>query len=557
MPAGPDAPPARDDDDDPLEDVEGPKLEERALVIAVPRVPGGLDPFSELDPWARRIVDDLVFEGMTRRGGDEWPFVEPALADRCIAVPQDKPRDLYCHIAPGATFHDGTEVAMGDVEFSLRYWLDPRRGGLRLRHGLDALSKIEIVDYPRDGSGRDAMDPGRWVRIGFSRSEPLCRELIAAMKVVPEKARRGKTRAFALEPIGTGPMKVAAYDTDRLVLQRVGAATADDALDRIVLQGLPDGAASLTLLRRGEVHWLAEVAPSHVPQELTKAGTAPRFSAWAVSPPRYDILFYNVRRGPQAGPRLRAALDAAIPRGAIGKLQRHKALQRTAPVDTDDPIEIDLLALAEAGVSARWGMAGLPEPASVDDELQRVTAGSQLDGLGWPLERGMRRRATGSLRIVLTRDGAGGLTSQTSGLLRDAWREVGVNVPQATASWAYISGLIRRGDFDVALARLAVHSDDDLYRYFHSRGELNVTGVADAELDQALGQYREARTREERTQARARVSARLTALGVVSVLYAPLHVTLVSRRVRNVEFIDDLPRLDTLRLGPESTWIRG
>jgi ABC-type transport system substrate-binding protein len=441
---------------------------------------------------------------------------------------------------------------------------------MRLRLGLGGLKKVEMVDgppgTPPPGASRD---PGRWAHVSFARAEPLALEMLANLAVVPRDAHRGRARAFGLAPIGTGPMKVAAFEPDRLVLEPWAAgkpappaAAHEDGSSppsRIVLQELGDGAAMLTAMRRGDVHVAAELAPAHVPEELAKPGMAPRFRAFVTSPPRFDVLVFNLRSGTQAGPRMRGLLDDAIPRArladALGDLPSQDV---GAPVDLTEPVEIDLPALAEAGISAGFGMAGLPpgRDAAVDD-VAKTRAQATLEELGWVLERGVRRRDTGPLRVVLMWNGAGGEAQVLAHGIRDAWREIGVIVPYATASWAYLFGLMRKGEFDVALARLAERSDADLYPYFHSRGDLNLSGVSDVTLDSALEDYRGATTPDQRAAARRAMAERLAALRLVAVVRAPTHVMLVSQRVRGLEFVDDLPRLSRLRLRPLETWILG
>ena len=296
-----------------------------------------------------------------------------------------------------------------------------------------------------------------------------------------------------------------------------------------------------------------------MPEELTRPGTAPRFRAYVLSPARFDVLLYNLRRGEQAGPQLRGVLDDAIPRAALADaLGDLPSLPVAAPVDLADPHEIDLVALLSAGVSARLGMAGLPAPqdASLDD-AGKARAIATLDGLDWVLERGVRRRATGSLRIVLMWSGEAGDGRTIAHAVRDAWREVGILVPFATAGWAYLLTLMRKGEFDVALVRMAERSDADLYPYFHSRGDLNIAGVTDVALDGALEAYRAAATPSDRDAAKQAVADRLAALRVGSVVRAPTQVMMVSKRVQGLEFVDDLPRLGSLRLTPIETWILG
>lgn len=549
---------------------------ETTLAIAVRRVPDTLDPLGDLDPWGMRVAEDLVFQGLTRRTDTGAPWAEPALADVCVARPSTAPRDVYCHLRADAVFHDGKPVTPADVQYSLDWWLDPRRGTMRLRLQLGGLKKVEMVDGPPGSLPPGAArDPGRWAHVSFARPEPLAMAMLADLYVVPRDAHRGRARAFGLAPIGTGPMRVTAYEPDRLVLEpaaaageagepsrrRLPALGADGgfAPSRIVLREMGDGGAVLTAMRRGDVHVAAELAPAHVPEELAKPGMAPRFRAFVLSPPRYDVLLYNLRSGTQAGPRLRGALDDAIPRAHLADVLGDLPPQDVAaPLDLQEPLEIDLAALAEAGISARFGIAGLPAPRDVGlDDAGKLRAQATLEELGWVLERGVRRRATGPLRVVLMWNGAGGEGQTLAHGIRDAWRQIGVIVPFATASWGYLFGLMRQGEFDVALARLAERSDADLYPYFHSRGDLNITGISDVALDGALEAYRGATTPDQRAAARRAVAERLAALRVVSVVRAPTHVMLVSQRVQGLAFVDDLPRLSQLRLRPIDTWILG
>ena len=547
----------------------------RSLSIAMRHLPTSLDPLGDLDPWAQRVADDLVFEGLVRRQGDRHPFVEPALADRCFGVPEDAPKTIYCRLRPGAVFHDGEPVTLDDVVYSLSWWLDARRAAARQRLGLGGLRRAEVAEsLPRRFEGTVDADAGvgRWVVIGFETPEPLALELIAEMKVVPRAKHRNRASAFGRNPIGSGPMRLTTLDPDRWVLERVEPSeqsestpdappTRTTGVERIVLRAIPDGSEALTALRRGDVHLLAEVAPVHVPRELTKPGMAARFEAWLTSPPRYDLVLYNLRRGPQAGPRLREALDLAAPRIEVARLhamppQRWGDGPLRAPIDLHDPTPVDLTALHAAGIKASWGMAGLPDP--LDDEpveRDRQEAAAMLDALGWALERGVRRRAGTALRLVLMWDGERGEGAKMAAAVRDAWRDIGVQVPYATASWGYVHGLMRKGEFDMGLVRLSERTDADLHPYFHSRGELNITGVADAELDAALDAFRSARDRAGRQDAKARIAERLAVLRPVTVLYAPTEVMLMSRRLTGVHFVDDLPVLDRLELGPESRWL--
>jgi ABC-type transport system substrate-binding protein len=521
-----------------------------AIAIALPQLPRKFDPLDDLEPWAARIGEDLVFEGLVRRSGDRYPWVEPAISDRCEVDREYAVGSIVCHIPTGIRFHDGSELRVEDVVYSLSYWLDPRRGWERQRRGLGNLHRVEVVDGPR-GGGRD---PGRWVRIGFDKREPLALEALATVKIVPREAHRGRETRFAQQPIGTGPMRITSLGQDRIVLERF-AEYRDDARQaasaKIVLRAINDGAEALTALRRGEIHLLPEVAPVHIPVELGKPGMSGRFAAWLISPPHYDLILWNVASGPQASSALRGILHDALPLSAIAR-EVHGApgLPVGAPVDLHEPTPIDLTALEDIklGEPVRGGLLALP---SLDDDARALAGASAgLDGLDWSLERGQRRRTGGPLRMTLTWDGQPGRPSAVVNRIRSAWEAIGVQVPEATASWTYLLTLLRKREFKAALVHLGGHSDEDLHYLFHSRAAINFSGVADEELDRALNDYRGAPDRAARDAAKQRIAERLAALRVVSVLYAPTRVLLASRRLTGIEFVDDLPRLDRLALIP-------
>ncbi|NVB41506.1 hypothetical protein G6O69_26950 [Pseudenhygromyxa sp. WMMC2535] len=524
------------------------------ITVGLAQLPRKFDPLGDMEPWAMRIADDLVFEGLVRRSGDRYPWVEPAIADRCEVDREYAVATVTCHVPAGIRFHDGSELTMADVEYSLDYWLDPRRSWSRERNGLPTFDRVEIVDGPR-GAPASERDPGRWVQLGFDKREPLALEALAAIKIVPVSAHRGRESRFAQDPVGTGPMAITTLEADRVILERFEdfhePARAVPS-GKLIFRAIDDGAEALTALRRGEIQLLPEVAPVHVPVELGKPGMAGRFQAWLVSPARYDLLMWNVGKGLSGELGIRSALHDAVPYSAIARnVYRAPGLPVEAPVDLHEPTPIDLDALADikAGEAVRGGL--LEMPALDDDARAALGAAAALDALGWPPEvQGYRRRPNGPLRVILTNDGQDGRAAQLSAMVRGAWESIGVRAPHGAVPWRFMTGTLRKGEYRVAMLHLAGYSDEDLFHLFHSRGALNLAGVADEQLDTALSDYRGAPDRAARDAAKQRVAQRIAELRVVSVLYAPAHVLLASRRLTGVEFVDDLPRLDTLALVP-------
>jgi ABC-type transport system substrate-binding protein len=525
-----------------------------APVLAVRALPSRLDPLDDVDPVGRPIVEDLLFEGLLDRDGAGPPWTQPALADRCETFGDGAPRVAYCHLRADATFHDGSPVSPEDVVYSLSYWMDPRRAWMKLRMGVDGLDKVEIADALPSGGERD---PGRWIRIAFATGDPLMLEKIATLKVVPRRLHRGRESDFAKRPIGSGPMRIEQWTESDITFARAAGPREGRrraAAEHLVVRAMADAAEALAELRRGDVHLLMEVAPVHLPGELGKPGMAPRFRAFLLSPPRFDVIFYNCAAGATSALTMRDALHAAIAKERlVTKVYGRAGSDVDAPVDLHDPIELPLVDFTDARPEDA-GVLGLPVPPDpAADTAGHARAAAALDAMGWKADRGVRRKVNNNLRIGLVWDGAEGKPSAVAAAIREDWRALGIQAPFVTAAWGYLLNIVREGKYEALLATLGSTSDADLYAYFHTRGALNVAGIADSTLVAALVEVRSATSASARRAARERVATRLAELRVVTVLHAPAQVALVSRRIRGLEFVDDFPRLDRLAVDPAPT----
>ena len=494
-----------------------------AIVISLPQLPRKFDPLDDMEPWASRIADDLVFEGLVRRDREAAPWAELAIADACVIDPDYDVTMITCHIPRGILFHDGSELGMDDVEYSLHDWLQDRHSSRRHRFGLSSFTRLELADGPRNATP-EQRDHRRWIRMVWDKREPLALESLAALKIVPVGAHRGHRDRFARAPIGTGPMRMTTLTPDRIVLERWDGyrTPRPDAPDELGFRAIDDGAVALTALRRGEIHLLAEVAADHVPVELGRPGMAERFRAWVVSPASYDVLLWYLGKGVSANLELREALHAAVPRAAIARtIYASPGIEVEAPVDLHEPAAIDLDALTDIKLGEPIGPVGatLPHyPAIDDDRLGASQAAAALDRLGWTAKPRFRRRSGGGwLRINLARDDHDGLPRSISEAIRGAWQAIGVRSPDSANPWRFLFAMLSKGKFRVALVRLAGPSDEDLSPRFHSRGALNFAGVDDDELDLALREYVDAQTRQARDAAKQHIAARIAELRVVTV----------------------------------------
>lgn len=531
------------------------------LVIGVRTVPNELDPLRSLSPWGRRVADDLVFEALTRRDPTRHPWATLELAQRCVVDDPARITAVRCRLRPGARFHDGSVVTLEDVHYSVSHWLDPRREWQRHHHGLSDLAGVELVDrgFALDDEGPVDDGEPRWIEIAFARPQPLALELLAEIKIVPAQVHRRAGSAFARAPVGSGPMRVESAGDEELILRAAETyAGPSRVAPAIVLRRIDDGARGLTLLRRGELDVLDDVSPIHLPGELAKPGMAARFRGVVLTPPQYDVLLLNARVAPLYDPRLRAVVAASLPHYRLGAVP--PATLRTVadvPIDLERPREVDLAALAEA-TDPRTADAGLPPARVNDDPARAMQASTLLDAAGWTRDRGQRRRGSAWLRLTLMWQGGGGRSGGLAAAVRHGLGELEVSTPYSTAAWSYVRLLLRRGEFEMFLLSMATHEDEDMYALFHRNGALNVTGVRSEALDNALDGYRAAMTAEQRWEAKQRVASALAAEHVALVLHAPARVALFSRRLGDVTFVDDLPRLDVLRRSndPADGWPR-
>lgn len=402
------------------------------------------------------------------------------------------------------------------------------------------MARVTVVDGP--GGGKPGEDPGRWIRLDFDRPEPLALERITAMPVVPRVLHRGREESFARAPVGSGPMRVVRMDDERWQLATVPewsrGARSGPNYSGLELRRMEDPAALLVGLRRGTIDVYPNLPATYVRSELTRLGAARRYRAWLTSPPRYDVVWFNTK-APLAS---RLAMRQALTYGL-----RQPSGVAQVPVDLDAPVELNIDGLRsdfEGAMDPRW-LATQRAPT----EVNQAAPGALLDLEGWTVnERGRRMNGGESLRVPLTWEGSGDASTTLATHIRQTWVALGVRVPFATASWGYISALFSKGEFTVGLLRVATRSHADLFELFHGGGRRNLGRIADLELDAALEAYRGADDLEGRRAAQRRVAKRLEATRAVQVVRAPLEVLVTSVRVGQVEFMDDLPRLDRLTL---------
>lgn len=458
-------------------------------VIGAPQLPLPLLNDPGADPVGRDLIA-LLFDGLLRVGADGQ--IEPALASRYELDPSGT--TYLFDLRRDAFWHDGRPVTADDVVFTLRALQILAQPGEPL---LAASWADALVDRIDDDTVRVTLPAPYTPFLSAARVPILPAHLLAGTP--PDQ---WAASAFARQPIGTGPYRLAELREDRALL------TANEQyfggrpyLDQIELRFIAEPAAAQAALARGDVMAYGELGDP----ALAGVDLPANLRTSAVPLDGYTVLSLNLRDGPLAELPLRRALahglskDALIER-ALGGM--------AAPLDT--PILPGLLAFSP---EVSWYEA---DPA---------LAAAILGELGFaPGPDGLLARDGRPLALELLVD-AEPMRAAAAAEVARQWAELGVRVEVVTLDGAALQRRLRDGDFT-----LAIHSwrglgpDPDPFLYWHSDGALNVAGLADEQIDELIAAARAEDELAARNADYAAFQQRWVELAPSITLYQPLYL---------------------------------
>ncbi len=198
----------------------------------------------------------------------------------------------------GVTFHNGEPFNAEAVKFSIERLLAPETASpiVELRY----VTGVEVVDEYT-------------VRIVTQEPDPLIPakvSLFGGVMVPPKYIQEHGDAYFASHPVGTGPYKFVSWQRDGSLVMEAN----DDywggrpAVDRIIVDAIPNDASRIAALLAGEVDIIAHLAPESY-QQVNSSG-----NAQAVSVPglRMHYLSIDTRELPFDDARVRQAVNLAI-----------------------------------------------------------------------------------------------------------------------------------------------------------------------------------------------------------------------------------------------------
>ncbi|MFB3819239.1 MAG: ABC transporter substrate-binding protein [Candidatus Methylomirabilales bacterium] len=218
---------------------------------------------SKLDPHLSTTVNDIaitfnLYDNLLTRRRDGKLYASLATDWKLV-----NPTTWQFKLRQGVKFHNGDPLTSTDVKFSFERSYDPTAKVIT-KSILNVIDRIETPD-------------AHTVVIVTKKPDPLlaARTAFYAGQILP-KAYFGKVGEdeFNARPIGSGPVKLASWvKDDRLILD----ATKDYwggklDVDQIVFRPLPELAARIGALLKGEVDLVTKVPPDHV-ERIAKGPT--------------------------------------------------------------------------------------------------------------------------------------------------------------------------------------------------------------------------------------------------------------------------------------------
>jgi peptide/nickel transport system substrate-binding protein len=290
----------------------------RDLVIAQSGDVGRLDPHLSTAIHDTAITFN-VFDTLVQRQRDGR--LHPSLATNWRLL---SPTAWEFRLRPDVTFHNGDPFTAADVKFGIERTYDPQAKTL-VASVFTTIARIETPDP-------------QTVVFHTRRPDPLLPARLASFggQVLPRRyLERVGPEAFGIRPIGTGPLRLTEWiKGDRTVLERVPGYWGG-AVDptQVTFRPIPETAARLAALLRGEVDLITSLPPDHVDRVASRATTRVEETLYA----GLYVLVVDSRRPPLDDPRIKQALSLAIDRTTILRdLWRGRGIVSNGPIPKGD-----------------------------------------------------------------------------------------------------------------------------------------------------------------------------------------------------------------------------
>src|SRR5688572_16691271 len=340
-------------------------------------------------------------------------------------------RTFTYHLRADARWHDGVPVTSRDARFTCEIIMDPKVN-VESREGWDV---VESVDTPDDHT----------IVFHLKRSYPdFVTETFYDESVLPEhllKRSRGElfhSATFHHAPVGSGPFKFESWTAGSHLTLVANPDYYGDGpyLDQIIFKFVPTENALLVQLKTGEIDMFDNANINFISQLEAIQGV----KVYRTPMLMYEHLDLNTEHPVLRDRRVRRALSYATNKQEIADRIYNGLVKVTAL----DEFEATSYYAPEAAARATY------EPAKARRLL--LEAGwKDTDG------DGICDRDGQPLKLSITASAGQPNRERTELVLRDQWRQVGIDLELANFSPTVLygtyedGGILKRGKFDVAM----------------------------------------------------------------------------------------------------------
>jgi peptide/nickel transport system substrate-binding protein len=290
----------------------------RELVVLQWSDPTALDPHATTYMTDCRVSFNL-FDTLVRRHPDGT--LHPGVA---TTWRRTGPTTWHLTLRPDVRWHDGSRFTAVDAKYSLDRTVDPSVKAARL---LPMFQTIERTETP---------DPGTLI-IHTKRPDVLIPARLAVWGYIVPWAyidRVGFT-AFNQQPVGSGPLRFGSWTKGEQCILEANPDYWGGRLDvdRVVFRPVPDPAARVDRLLRGDADFITQLSPADGERVATHPSTRVVGAPYA----GLYVLAVNAWVAPLNHPLVRQALSLAVDRDAIVKeIWRGRGIVPSGPIPRGD-----------------------------------------------------------------------------------------------------------------------------------------------------------------------------------------------------------------------------
>ncbi len=409
------------------------------LKIAFEANPDDLNPFTMAS-----LVSALVVEQVydTLFIFDENLTSQPNL---CTELESPDETTYILHLAPNATFSDGSPLTSADVKFSLEAYKDPEIGARAWAARIDT---VEEVDEHT---------------VKISLTEPFA-PLIGYLSwqynpIVSKAFYEANNGDLKQQTMGSGPFVLDNFVPDQVLSFKKNPSYWQEGLpylDGMEWVILPDDQARVAALRGGEVQNADFI--DHQPVEAFIDD--PKWKIYDVSVLTHATTNINCRTGPLADARVRQALSYAIDRNDILEGAALGFGQVTGYIPSSDKT---------------WSIP-VDELPTYHTDIEKAKALLKEAGYESGFDVTLRVSPLYVLDIA------------NAQILQQQLKPLGVNVKIEQLEWGNLLDAWVQSDFEMLNILLLGQPDPDGYTFgrFHSSSPSNYAGISDPELDTML-----------------------------------------------------------------------